>query len=78
MDDFLIDNQERIQAKTPLNNRQEGLNYQPGNNGCEWYIKVEQSTYEQLKDYQQLNGLPTLTFSKKIALILGLKVIITS
>jgi hypothetical protein len=60
MDDFLIDNQEHIQSKTSYSQKQEGLNYKPGNNGCEWYVKVEQSTYEHLKDYQQLNGLPTL------------------
>jgi hypothetical protein len=37
----------------------EGLNYKPGN-GCEWNVKVERSTYEQLKDYQIRMGLPTL------------------
>jgi hypothetical protein len=57
MDDFLTG---KRQAKTSSNNRREGLNYKPGNNGCEWFVKVEQSTYKQLKDYQEQNGLPTL------------------
>jgi hypothetical protein len=60
MDDLLTDSQESIQAKTSSNNRKEGLNYKPGNNGCEWFVKVEQSTYEQLKFYQEQNSLPTL------------------
>ncbi|AFZ38004.1 hypothetical protein Sta7437_4542 (plasmid) [Stanieria cyanosphaera PCC 7437] len=47
-------------GNTSSSQKQEGLNYKPGNNGCEWYVKVEQSTYEQLKNYQEQNGLPTL------------------
>jgi hypothetical protein len=60
MDDLLTDNQGHPTAKTPSNNRKEGLNYKAGNQGCEWYVKVEQSTYEQLKSYQEFLGLPTL------------------
>ncbi|MGL6344550.1 MAG: hypothetical protein ACRC80_36050, partial [Waterburya sp.] len=60
MNDLPSDNQEHPTTKTSSNNRKEGLNYKPGNNGCEWYVKVEQSTYEQLKSYQELNGLLTL------------------
>jgi hypothetical protein len=37
----------------------EGLNYKAGL-GCEWYLKVEQSTYQQLQEYQTEQGLPTL------------------
>jgi hypothetical protein len=37
----------------------EGLNYKAGL-GCEWNVKVEQIIYDRLKDYQELNGLPTL------------------
>jgi hypothetical protein len=37
----------------------EGLNYKPGY-GCEWNVKVEQSIYEQLMEYRELNGFPTL------------------
>jgi hypothetical protein len=60
MDNFLIDNQEQRQLNKLSSQKQEGLNYKPGNLGCEWYVKVEQSTYEQLKDYQELNGLSSL------------------
>jgi hypothetical protein len=34
---------------------QEGINYRPGL-GCEWYVKVEQSTWERLREYQKSVG----------------------
>jgi hypothetical protein len=37
----------------------EGLNYQHGK-GCEHYVKVEQATWEQLKQYQEEVGTATL------------------
>jgi hypothetical protein len=36
----------------------EGLTYKAGL-GCEWYIKIEQSTYEKFREYQTRKGLPT-------------------
>jgi len=33
----------------------EGINYRPGL-GCEWYVKVEQSTWERLIEYQKSVG----------------------
>jgi hypothetical protein len=37
----------------------EGLNYRAGN-GCEWYVRVEQSTWERLRSYQTRVGTATL------------------
>lgn len=34
---------------------QEGINYRPGL-GCEWYVKVKQSTWERLIEYQKSVG----------------------
>jgi hypothetical protein len=38
--------------------RREGINYQPGL-GCEYYVRVQQSTWEQLKQYQESIGMAT-------------------
>lgn len=37
----------------------EGVNYQPGL-GCEYYVRVQQSTWKKLKQYQERNGVATL------------------
>jgi hypothetical protein len=37
----------------------EGLNYRAGN-GCEWYVRVEQSTWERLRSYRTRVGTATL------------------
>ena len=37
----------------------EGVNYQPGL-GCEYYVRVQQSTWERLKEYQERIGIATL------------------
>jgi ParB-like nuclease domain len=37
----------------------EGVNYQPGL-GCEYYVRVQKSTWEQLKQYQERIGVATL------------------
>jgi hypothetical protein len=60
-------NQEKMLNKQPSSKKstnskteyKEGLNYKAGL-GCEWNVKVEQSTYEKLQKYQTKNGLPTL------------------
>ncbi|MDJ0532727.1 MAG: ParB/RepB/Spo0J family partition protein [Xenococcaceae cyanobacterium MO_207.B15] len=39
--------------------KKEGLNYKAGL-GCEWYVKVNQETYERIKDYQGRLGIATL------------------
>jgi hypothetical protein len=38
----------------------EGLNYKAGNGGCEWYVRVEQTTWEKLLEYQAHVGTATL------------------
>lgn len=47
----------------------EGVNYQPGL-GCEYYVKVQQSTWEKLKEYQESFFKNHNFFSKKIEIIL--------
>lgn len=39
----------------PPNNVREGINYKPGQ-GCEWYVKVSQETWEELIFYQRQIG----------------------
>jgi hypothetical protein len=64
---ILEQSQEKMLNKQPSSKKstdskreyKEGLNYQAGL-GCEWNVKVEQSTYKKLKEYQIKNGLPTL------------------
>jgi hypothetical protein len=41
------------------NQLKEGLNYKAGL-GCEWNVKVEESTYKKLREYQLKKGLPSL------------------
>jgi hypothetical protein len=38
----------------------EGVNYQPGHGGCEYYVRVEAKTWEQLQRYQEELGTATL------------------
>lgn len=46
-------------SSTQVKKVQEGINYHPGN-GCEWYVKVEQSTWDRLIEYQKSVGCLTL------------------
>jgi hypothetical protein len=61
---------DRCLKKTSSTKQSEGLNYRSGL-GCEWYVKVEQSIYQQLMDYQAKKGLPTLnsTISNLLELV---------
>ena len=49
-------------SKTSPSLTTEGINYKPGNPGygCEWYVRVEQETYQRLQQYQQKMGTATL------------------
>ena len=49
-------------SKTSPSLPTEGINYKPGNPGygCEWYVRVEQETYQRLQQYQQKMGTATL------------------
>ena len=49
----------KAKNKSIKSQKKEGLNYKPGL-GCEWYVKVNQETYEKIKDYQARLGIATL------------------
>jgi hypothetical protein len=49
-----------IASHPPKKPLQEGINYQPGTGGCEHYVKVEQKTWERLKQYQEELGTATV------------------
>jgi hypothetical protein len=54
-------NKQLLSKKSTKSNKKykEGLNYKAGL-GCEWYVKIEQSTYEKFQEYRTRKGLPTL------------------
>ena len=54
--DFLSPKTIDVAAKFQV---KEGLNYKAGN-GCEWYVRVEQATWERLLGYRNRVGTATI------------------
>jgi hypothetical protein len=65
---FKSDNSSELSKPPIMTKLREGINYKPGNSGCEHYVKVEQSTWESLKQYQEEVG--TVTVDAAIARML--------